>query len=197
MIKRLFDLFFSFLGIIFLSPVLLLVSCLVKLDSNGPIFFLQERVGLNGKVFLIHKFRTMHVFSEQKGSLTVGQDVRITQIGRFLRKYKIDELPQLLDVFNGKMSFVGPRPEIQEFIDIYTLNVKNKVLSVKPGITDMASIEMVDENDILGKFEDPKQAYINIILPIKQRHYLYYVDNQSIWFDFKIIILTIFKIIKI
>ncbi len=195
MIKRLFDFTTSFFGLILLSPLFLFIALWVKLDSQGPVFFRQDRVGLRGKIFEIHKFRTMKVSSESKGRLTVGKDNRITKSGRFLRKYKVDELPQLIDVILGKMSLVGPRPEVKEFIDIYSLDIRNKVLSVRPGITDMASIKMVDENEILGKYEDPKQAYIDIILPIKQKHYLDYVNNHNIWLDLKIIFLTFKKIV--
>ena len=197
MIKRLFDLFFSFFGLILLTPLFILIALWIKLDSKGPVFFRQQRVGLKGGVFKIHKFRTMKESSEDQGRLTIGDDDRITQSGQFLRKFKFDELPQLIDVFIGKMSLVGPRPEVQEFIDIYPVDVKNKILSIKPGITDMASIEMANENDILGKYKNPKQAYIDIILPIKQKHYLNYVDNHSMWIDIKIIFLTLKRIIVV
>jgi lipopolysaccharide/colanic/teichoic acid biosynthesis glycosyltransferase len=193
--KRLFDFITSFCGLILLAPIFVLAALWIKVDSRGSIFFQQERVGLKGEIFKIHKFRTMQVFSEDRGSLTVGNDNRITRSGQYLRKYKIDELPQLIDVLLGKMSFVGPRPEVKEFVDTYPTDVKNKVLSVRPGITDMASIEMVDENEILGNYKDSKQAYIDIILPIKQKHYLDYVGHQSVWLDIKIIFLTLKKII--
>ena len=195
MIKRLFDLFFSFFGLILLTPLFILIALWIKLDSKGPVFFRQQRVGLKGGIFKIHKFRTMKEFSEDQGGLTIGDDDRITQSGQFLRKFKFDELPQLIDVFIGRMSLVGPRPEVQEFIDIYPVDIKNKILSIKPGITDMASIEMANENDILGKYKNPKQAYIDIILPMKQKHYLNYVDNHNIWLDIKIIFLTLKRII--
>lgn len=195
MIKRMFDFVASFFGLILLSPLLLFTAFWIKLDSKGPLFFRQQRVGLKGEVFKIHKFRTMKAHSENQGRLTIGDDDRITQSGRVLRKYKVDELPQLIDVFIGKMSLVGPRPEVQEFINIYPVDVKNKVLSIKPGITDLASIEMVNENDILGKYNNPKQAYIDVILPIKQKYYLNYVDNHTMWLDIKIIFETLKKII--
>ena len=195
MIKRLFDILVSLIGLIVLAPIFLLISFWIKFDSKGSVFFRQVRVGLKGKSFRIHKFRTMHLSSENQGRLTIGDDDRITQSGQFLLKYKIDELPQLIDVLIGKMSLVGPRPEVQEFINIYPVDVKNKVLSVKPGITDIASIEMANENDILGKYKNPKQSYIDIILPIKQKHYLNYVDNHSMWLDIKIIFLTLKRII--
>jgi len=195
MIKRIFDFVASFFGLTLLSLLFLFIALWIKLDSKGPVFFRQQRVGLKGKIFKIHKFRTMKESSENQGRLTIGNDDRITQSGQFLRKFKFDELPQLIDVFIGKMSLVGPRPEVQEFIDIYPVDVKNKILSIKPGITDMASIEMANENDILGKYKNPKQAYIDIILPIKQKHYLNYVDNHSMWIDIKIIFLTLKRII--
>ena len=195
MIKRIFDLVASFLGLILLSFLFLFIALWIKLDSKGPVFFRQQRVGLKGEIFKIHKFRTMKESSEDQGRLTIGDDDRITQSGQFLRKFKFDELPQLIDVFIGRMSLVGPRPEVQEFIDIYPVDVKNKILSIKPGITDMASIEMANENDILGKYKNPKQAYIDIILPIKQKHYLNYVDNHNMWLDIKIIFLTLKRVI--
>ncbi len=195
MIKRIFDFIASFFGLTLLSLLFLFIALWIKIDSKGPVFFRQQRVGLKGEIFKIHKFRTMKESSESQGRLTIGDDDRITQSGQFLRKFKFDELPQLIDVFIGRMSLVGPRPEVQEFIDIYPVDVKNKILSIKPGITDMASIEMANENDILGKYKNPKQAYIDIILPIKQKHYLNYVDNHNMWLDIKIIFLTLKRVI--
>ena len=195
MTKRLFDVVASFFGLLILTPVFALIAVWIKLDSAGPFFFRQERVGLFGVPFKIHKFRTMRVDAEKSGRLTVGADSRITRSGHFLRKTKIDELPQLIDVLLGRMSLVGPRPEVQEFIDCYPAEVREKVLSVRPGITDKASIEMVDENEILAKYDDARQAYIDIILPIKQAYYVEYVDSQSLLLDFKLIILTLKKII--
>ena len=195
MIKRLFDFFGSLCGLVVLVPFLLLIAFCIKLDSKGPVFFRQFRVGLNGNLFRIHKFRTMMVDSETSGRLTVGNDTRITKSGRFLRKSKLDELPQLLDVFLGKMSLVGPRPEVKEFIDEYPEKVRKEVLSVRPGITDLASIEMIDENEIIARYDNPRQAYIEIILPIKQKYYVDYVQSQSLWLDIKIIFMTFKKII--
>ncbi|MEK8079569.1 sugar transferase [Pseudomonas sp. XK-1] len=194
MSKRVFDLFGSGIGLIFLFPAFLLIMLWIKLDSPGPIFFRQVRVGRFGEPFRIHKFRTMRVDAEQSGRLTVGVDSRITRSGLFLRKYKLDELPQLIDVLIGRMSLVGPRPEVQEFIDYYPSAVRDKVLSVRPGITDWASIEMVDENQLLAGYDDPRQAYIDIVLPIKQRFYLAYVDQQGFITDIKIILSTILKV---
>lgn len=193
--KRLFDFFCALFGLIVLMPFLLLIAICIKLDSKGPVFFRQHRVGLNGNLFKIHKFRTMMIDSEASGSLTIGNDMRITKSGRFLRKSKLDELPQLLDVFLGNMSLVGPRPEVKEFIDEYPEKVKKEVLSVRPGITDLASIEMIDENDMIAKYDNPRQAYIEIILPIKQKYYVDYVQSQSLWLDMKIIFMTLKKII--
>lgn len=196
MLKRLFDVLCAALGLAALLPVLVLIAIWIKLDSPGPVFFRQVRVGRFGVPFRIHKFRTMRVNAEQAGRLTVGRDSRITRSGHLLRKTKLDELPQLIDVLIGKMSLVGPRPEVQEFIDCYPDDIKAKVLSVRPGITDRASIEMVDENEILSKYPDPRQAYIDHILPIKQRYYVEYVDNHGVLTDIRIILDTILKIIK-
>ncbi|MGF1883273.1 sugar transferase [Vibrio splendidus] len=195
MLKRTFDLVSCIVGLVLLAPLFIIVAIWIKLDSSGPIFFRQERVGKNGEVFRIHKFRTMRSDSENKGRLTIGKDSRITTSGQFLRKSKVDELPQLIDVVLGKMSLVGPRPEVQEFIDEYPSNVRGIILSVRPGITDKASIEMVDENEILGKYDDPRKAYIEKILPIKQKYYLEYVDNNSLIIDISIITKTLLKII--
>lgn len=196
MLKRSFDLLASAIGLVILAPFFVVIALWIKSDSQGPIFFRQVRVGRFGIPFKIHKFRTMSTNSEALGRLTVGADARITSSGHFLRKSKIDELPQLIDVFIGKMSLVGPRPEVQEFIDCYPLEVKNKVLSVRPGITDKASIEMVDENEILSKYTDARQAYIDVILPIKQKFYLEYVEKNNLLLDIKIIFSTFYKIVK-
>ncbi len=195
MTKRFFDISASFIGLLLLIPFFLLIALWIELDSSGEVFFRQVRVGRFGIPFKIHKFRTMCVEAEGSGRLTVGDDMRITKSGKFLRKFKLDELPQLIDVLLGDMSLVGPRPEVKEFIDEYPADVREKVLSVRPGITDLASIEMVDENNILGQYDDPRQAYVDVILPIKQKHYIDYVDNQSFWLDLKIIFLTFKKIL--
>lgn len=195
MLKRVFDIVASAFGIIILFPFFVFFAIWIKLDSKGDVFFRQTRVGLNGQLFRIHKFRTMAVNSEAKGGLTVGNDVRVTKAGKFLRKSKIDELPQLIDVFLGKMSLVGPRPEIEEFMNLYEADIRQKILSVKPGITDKASIEMVDENEILGQYDNPRQAYIDIIMPLKAKYYIDYANNHSVLGDVKIILMTIKKII--
>lgn len=196
MLKRGFDLLLSALGLLILLPILVFIAIWIKLDSPGPVFFRQRRVGRYGIPFRIHKFRTMRVDSEAAGRLTVGDDSRITRSGRFLRKFKLDELPQLIDVLIGKMSLVGPRPEVQEFIDCYPDQIREKVLSVRPGITDRASIEMVDENQMLAKYDDVPRAYVEVILPIKQKYYLEYVDKQNLLLDIALIFRTIRKIVS-
>jgi len=192
-----FDVVLSAGGLVCLSPLLVTTAIVIKLDSKGPVFFRQTRVGRYGVPFRIHKFRTMTVNAEKNGRLTIGNnDQRITKSGKILRKLKIDELPQLIDVFIGKMSLVGPRPEVQEFIDCYPDEIREKVLSVRPGITDKASIEMIDENEILAQYEDPKQAYIDEILPIKQKYYIEYVENHNLIVDIQLIAKTLLKIIN-
>ncbi|MBE8597239.1 sugar transferase [Xenorhabdus sp. BG5] len=193
--KRFFDFISSFIGIIVLSPILISIAIWIKMDSKGPIFFRQKRIGQYGKPFYIHKFRSMTLNSEQKGQLTIGNDSRITNSGKFIRKYKLDELAQLIDVIQGKMSLVGPRPEVPKFMDKYPLEMRSKILSVKPGITDLASIEMIDENEILSQYPNPHQAYIDIIMPLKAKYYLDYAKQQSFCLDIKIIFKTIYKII--
>ncbi|QLB20569.1 glycosyl transferase [Vespertiliibacter pulmonis] len=195
MLKRIFDIVLSALGLIILFPFFVIFAIWIKLDSKGNVFFRQTRVGLHGELFRIHKFRTMVVNSEVKGGLTIGNDARVTNAGKFLRKFKIDELPQLIDVFLGQMSLVGPRPEIEEFMSLYEVEIRQRILSVRPGITDKASIEMVDENEILGKYDNPRQAYIDIIMPIKAKYYIDYANNHSILGDIKIILMTIKKIV--
>lgn len=196
MVKRCFDFFCSLTGMMILLPLFLIIAFWIRKDSAGPVFFRQIRIGKNGVPFRIHKFRTMRVGSENRGQLTIGQDSRITRSGFFLRKYKLDELPQLIDVFVGKMSLVGPRPEVPAFVEFYPETVRKKILSVKPGITDMASIHMIDENRILAEYKEPQKAYVDVILPQKQSYYLKYVDDHSLKLDIKIVFLTIFKIFK-
>lgn len=191
LIKRIIDIFFSILGIIFLLPLFLLIAFLIKINDNGPIFFLQERVGLNGTIFKIIKFRTMSVESERSGlQLTVKNDNRITKIGKILRKYKLDEFPQLINVLYGDMSLVGPRPEIQKYVKLY--NKKQKlVLTVRPGITDIASIKFKNENELLDGTENPEIKYINYIMPKKLRYNLWYIKNYNFCNDIYIIFLTL------
>ncbi len=189
--KRFFDLIASFIGLIVLSPIFLLISILIKLDSHGPIFFRQKRVGKGGKEFLIHKFRTMLTdTSYVECQITVGNDPRISRIGHYLRYYKLDELPQLIDVFIGNMSFVGPRPEVPKYMKCYKEESRDIILSVRPGITDRASIEFRNESEILTQFANPEKAYIEKILPIKEKYYIEYVKNYSFFNDLLIIFKT-------
>jgi len=194
-LKRAFDLCAASTGLVLLAPVLTMIALWIKLDSRGPVFFRQQRVGQFGRLFDIHKFRTMTV-RQQQGALqiTVGDDARITRSGAFLRKYKLDELPQLIDVVRGCMSIVGPRPEVPRYMAYYPEEARRRILSVKPGITDRASLEFRDENAMLAGAADPEQVYIERILPIKQAYYLQYVQQQSFWFDIKIILQTIYLV---
>lgn len=196
-LKRWFDLLASGLGLIALSPLLILIALLIKLDSKGPVFFRQERVGRFGKIFRIHKFRTMITDAERKGlQITVGADARVTRLGGTLRKYKLDELPQLIDVLLGDMSLVGPRPEVSRYVACYPEETKDIVLSVRPGITDWASIEYKDENRILGLAEDPHRAYVEQVLPVKLGYYINYVRRRTFLGDLKIILATLVAIVR-
>ena len=188
---RFLDLLFSFLGLIVLSPFFLVAALLIVLDSRGGVFYCQTRVGKNGKDFRLYKFRTMASGSDKKGLITVGaKDARITKVGYFLRKYKLDELPQLFNVLKGDMSLVGPRPEVRKYMEMYTPE-QRRVLSVRPGITDYASIEYVDENRILGEAEDPDKAYIEKIMPDKIRYNMRYIEHKSVREYLKIIFFNI------
>ena len=194
-IKRLFDILASGIGIIILSPVLLIIALRIKTGSDGPVFFKQVRVGKDGKEFEILKFRTMVVDAEKMGrQITVGADNRITKVGGFLRKYKLDELPQLFNVFKGDMSLVGPRPEVPRYVKLYT-EEQRKVLNVKPGITDLASIRYRDENELLGQAENPDEFYINTIMPDKLALNVEYINKSNIFLDIYIILKTILKCI--
>lgn len=194
--KRLFDVAASGIGLILFSPLFLLVSIWIKLDSKGPVFFRQVRVGRFNKDFRIYKFRTMKLGSDKGSQITVGgHDSRITQSGYFLRKTKIDELPQLINVFIGDMSLVGPRPEVRHYVDYWT-SEQMRVLNVRPGITDPASIRYRNENELLEKADDPEQYYIDVIMQDKIKLYLDYVDNHSFWYDLKLIFQTFYTIVK-
>ena len=190
--KRLFDLLLSLTGLFLLSPLFLLIAALIRRDSPGPVFFRQTRVGRGGEPFRIHKFRTMTTQAAAGDlQLTVGADPRITGTGSWLRKYKLDELPQLIDVLQGSMSLVGPRPEVPEYVAHYPQELKEIVLSVRPGITDNASIEYRDENDILAKSDNPERDYIEKILPVKLEYYRRYVAGRSLPGDIAIILRTL------
>ncbi len=193
---RFFDVVFSVLGILFLSPLLVIVYIMIVMESKGGGFYKQERVGLNGTDFKLIKFRSMAIGSDKKGLITIGgNDSRITKIGLFIRKFKIDELPQLFNVLIGNMSLVGPRPEVRKYVDLYTIQQK-EVLKVKPGITDYASIEYANENEILGAASDPDRVYIQDIMPSKIELNLRFIHNKSINEYFKIIFLTLKKILN-
>ena len=195
-IKRIFDIVASGIGIIVLSPIFILIGILIKIDSRGSIFFKQKRVGKNKKIFEIYKFRTMVSDAEKIGrQITVGDDSRITKIGKFIRKYKIDEFPQLINVLKGEMSLVGPRPEVPRYVELYDEG-QQQILLVKPGITDYASIEFRNENDILGKSLNPEKEYIENIMNAKIKLNLKYINEISLITDIKIIIRTIRLIIR-
>jgi lipopolysaccharide/colanic/teichoic acid biosynthesis glycosyltransferase len=192
---RLLDFIFSFLGLITLSPFFLFIGLVIKLSSRGPCFYKQSRVGLNGDDFNVFKFRTMRMNSDKLGLITVGgRDPRITSVGFFLRKYKLDELPQLLNVFIGEMSLVGPRPEVKKYVDLYTKEQK-RVLTIRPGITDWASINYRDENEILGQSTDPEKDYIEKVMPDKLKYNMIYIENYGFVEYFKIIFITLWHIV--
>jgi len=195
LLKRIFDITLSLFGLIILLPFMLIVAILIKIDSKGPVFFKQSRVTKNGKEFKIFKYRTMRVGSDKYSQITVGKDGRITKIGSFLRKYKLDEIPQLINVLIGNMSLVGPRPEVPKYVALYT-DEQKKILKVKAGITDYASIEFSNENDLLASEEDPEKAYIEKIMPKKIELNKKYLSEISILTDIKIILLTIKKILN-
>lgn len=195
-IKRLFDIITSIIGIIILSPILLLISLLIIFESGFPILYRQKRVGKDNKDFFLLKFRSMNKGADKKGLLTIGEkDSRITRVGYYLRKYKLDELPQLLNVLTGNMSIVGPRPEVRKYVDLYS-DEQKKVLSVKPGITDYASMEYTNENEILAKSTEPEQLYIEEVMPKKLFLNQKYIQEMGLITDIKIIFKTISKIIS-
>lgn len=190
--KRIFDLILVIPGLVIFLPLFIFIALWVKSDSRGPIFFRQERVGKSGSLFNIFKFRTMVFNAESLGAkVTVGKDSRITRSGLFLRKYKLDELPQLINVLKGDMSLVGPRPEVPEYVAYWPAEIRNRVLSVPPGITDFASIEFRCENDLLGGASDPVEMYVREIIPVKLEYYDKYVRERSIMLDVRLILRTI------
>jgi lipopolysaccharide/colanic/teichoic acid biosynthesis glycosyltransferase len=194
--KRLFDLLAALAGLLLLAPLLLAVALWIRLDSPGPVFFRQLRMGRHGVPFSIFKFRTMSAQPDDTAQLTVGRDQRITRAGHFLRHYKIDELPQLINVVQGTMSLVGPRPEVPRYVACYPPALRTIVLSVSPGITDWASIHYKDENAILGQAADPEQAYLETILPAKLEYYVRYVQERSFWTDLRIIFSTLSALLR-
>jgi lipopolysaccharide/colanic/teichoic acid biosynthesis glycosyltransferase len=196
MSKRLFDLVAALAGLILLAPLFALLAAWVRCDSPGPVFFRQQRVGRNGVLFDIFKFRTMDTRPASAAQLTVGHDRRITGAGKFLRDYKLDELPQLINVLRGEMSLVGPRPEVPRYVACYPPEVRAIVLSVAPGITDWASILYKEESAILGRAADPERAYLDAILPVKLDYYVRYVRERSFWTDLRIIVSTLSAIVR-
>ncbi|MBI9033583.1 MAG: sugar transferase [Bacteroidales bacterium] len=194
--KRLFDIIFSILGILFCSPIFVFLFLAVIFDSKGGAFYKQIRVGRFNKNFRLIKFRTMRVGSDQKGLLTVGGlDSRITDVGFFIRKYKLDELPQLFNILKGDMSIVGPRPEVRKYVDMYSAE-QMRVLDVRPGLTDYASIEYINESEILALAQDPEREYIDKIMPDKLSLNMKYIAETGLITDLKIIAKTFSKIVK-
>lgn len=196
MIKRLFDVVVAAAGLLVLSPLFAILALAIKLTSRGPVFFRQERVGRDFQPFRIYKFRTMVVDAPKLGGqITAGRDPRITSIGHVLRKTKLDELPQLLNVLSGEMSLVGPRPEVPKYVEMFRPQFA-EVLSVRPGITDLASVKYRDENEILGQAADPEAAYVNQVLPDKLALATEYVRRASFWFDVRLIFATFWKVLR-
>jgi lipopolysaccharide/colanic/teichoic acid biosynthesis glycosyltransferase len=197
MAKRLFDLVVAGLGLVLLAPVLLAIAAWVKLDTRGPVFFRQERVGRYGKPFRIHKFRTMaHRPLDTGREITVGADPRITRSGRWLRSTKVDELPQLIDVLAGDMSIVGPRPEVPRYVAHYPPSLRDKVLSVRPGITDFASLQFRRESELLARAADPEREYVEVVMPEKLRYAAQYVDQASLATDLRLIARTVMALVR-
>ncbi|TQK10919.1 sugar transferase [Herbaspirillum sp. SJZ107] len=194
--KRLFDVCAAGIGLLLLAPLLLALALWVRLDSPGPVLFRQQRVGRHGVRFDILKFRTMVARPDDGRQLTVGCDPRITRAGRFLRSSKLDELPQLINVLQGTMSLVGPRPEVPRYVDCYPPAARAAVLSVAPGITDLASILYKEESEILGRAADPERAYVETILPVKLEYYQRYVRERSFWLDLRIIFRTLAAVLR-
>ena len=194
MLKRLFDVFFSFLGLIVLIPVFIIISIVIIFDTKGGVFYLQKRVGKNNRDFLLFKFRTMRVDSASDSLLTIGEDdSRITHSGAFLRRYKLDELPQLFNILKGDMSIVGPRPEVRKYVDMYNQRQK-QVLTVRLGLTDYASLKYINESEVLAKYDNPEKAYVEVIMPEKLNLNLKYIKEKSFVTDLRIIFKTLAKI---
>jgi len=193
--KRIFDLVLSLVSLLILSPFLALAALFIKMESKGPILYRQLRVGLNEKPFYIYKFRTMEVGAEQKGlPITGADDPRLTKVGRLLRECKLDEMPQLFNVLKGEMSLVGPRPEVPQYVKLYT-DEQKKILTVKPGMTDPATVYFRNEEELLAQADDKESFYINEIMPIKLKLYLQYIENMSLLYDIKLIFLEILALI--
>lgn len=197
MAKRIFDLVVATSALLLLLPLLVLIAVAIKRDSPGPVFFRQERVGRGGHTFRIHKFRTMVIEAPTLGlAITVGDDPRITRLGGWLRRHKLDELPQLLDVVVGHMSLVGPRPEVPRYLPWYPAALKDRVLSVRPGMTDPVSLKYADESILLAQAEDPEQTYRDVILPAKLREAAHYADRATLWTDLGVIWSTLMLLVR-
>jgi lipopolysaccharide/colanic/teichoic acid biosynthesis glycosyltransferase len=194
--KRTFDILVAAIGLVLFAPLFLLIAILIKLDSKGPSFFRQERIGRNFRAFEIYKFRTMVQKASQLGTpITYGNDSRITPAGRLLRKAKLDELPQLINVLKGDMSFVGPRPEVPQYVELFRRDYM-EILTVRPGITDLASLKYQDEAALLGKAENPEEEYVSRVLPDKIRLAKDYLKHSSLFFDVAVIVKTLFQIVR-
>lgn len=193
--KRLFDLIGAAIGLVLLAPLLGVLAVVVKLDSVGPVFFRQQRVGLNGKLFAIHKLRTM-VDGAAGPPITVGDDVRVTRSGRWLRRMRLDELPQLIDVLAGDMSLVGPRPEVPRYVALYPPGLRERALSIRPGLTDPASLAFINESDILARAQDPEQAYVELVLPLKLKAAVEYAETATLWSDVLVLVRTVRTLVR-
>lgn len=194
--KRLIDIFASGLGLLLLSPLFIILAVWIKLDSKGPVFYRQIRVGKDNKDFSIYKFRSMRMGADKGSLITIGgRDSRVTRSGYYIRKYKLDELAQLINVFIGEMSLVGPRPEVRKYVDLYT-DEQQKVLSIRPGITDYASIEYMNENELLEHSLNPDKTYVEDVMPAKLALNMKYINNPTLFEYFKLVFLTIFKIAR-
>lgn len=197
MIKRLFDIVFSIIGLLLSLPVFVVISILIKLCSPGPVFFIQQRIGKYFKPFMLYKFRSMVVDAPNRGlAITTGGDPRITKIGRFIRRTKLDEMPQLINVLKGDMSIVGPRPEVEKYVEMFKDEYK-EILQVKPGITNCETIKFINEEEILERYSNPEDGYIREILPAKIEMYKRYLKNKGFFNDTWLILLTVWKIVKI
>lgn len=192
--KRLFDLISSMSVLLILWPLLIAIGLLISLESRGGPLFEQTRVGKNGKAFKLYKFRSMYINADSKGQITVGNDSRVTPLGKFLRKFKLDELPQLFNVVFGEMSIVGPRPEVPQYVSMYT-DEQRKVLTVKPGLTDLASLACINEQEVLGQSDNPIKLYIEEIMPAKLKLNLEYIVKCGFFFDLALIFKTIGKLL--
>ena len=192
--KRAFDLLFALSALVFLSPIFVLAAFLIKADSAGPILFRQERVGLGGVPFRVRKFRTMHLNAEERGTITVYNDPRVTRVGRFLRRYKVDELPQLFDVMLGSMSVVGPRPEVREYFLLYPRDAQRAMISIRPGITGPSVLMSLNEGEVLRLSLDPHETYASELIPIKARYIVEYAAHNSLLRDLGIILCTLRKL---